>query len=104
MPGPASPDVGFDCSGLAMYVYAKHGVVMPHGATLQARMGRPVPLSALQPGDLVFFGTPAFYHHVGMYIGRGLFVEARGRDYGVVVSRLAGRACSLACRYSPRLP
>jgi len=102
--GGAEPDVGFDCSGLAMYVYAKHGVEMPHGATLQARMGRPVPLSALQPGDLVFFGTPAFYHHVGMYIGRGLFVEARGRDYGVVVSRLEGRGSSLACRYSPRLP
>lgn len=102
--GGADPDVGFDCSGLAMYVYAKHGVEMPHGATLQARMGRPVPLTALQPGDLVFFGTPAFYHHVGMYIGRGLFVEARGRDYGVVVSRLEGRGCSLACRYSPRLP
>jgi cell wall-associated NlpC family hydrolase len=102
--GGADPDVGFDCSGLAMYVYAKHGVEMPHGATLQARMGRPVSLSALQPGDLVFFGTPAFYHHVGMYIGRGLFVEARGRDYGVVVSVLEGRGCSLACRYSPRLP
>ncbi len=102
--GGADPDVGFDCSGLAMYVYAKHGVEMPHGATLQARMGHPVPLSGLQPGDLVFFGTPAFYHHVGMYIGRGLFVEARGRDYGVVVSVLEGRGCSLACRYSPRLP
>jgi peptidoglycan hydrolase CwlO-like protein len=102
--GGADPKTGFDCSGLALYVYAKHGVSMLHGATVQARMGRPVALSALQPGDLVFFGTPAFYHHVGLYIGRGLFVEAKGRAYGVVVSRLEGRGCSLACRYEARLP
>jgi cell wall-associated NlpC family hydrolase len=102
--GGADPDPGFDCSGLAMYVYAKHGVQLAHGVNAQAHAGRPVPLSDAQPGDLVFFGTPAFYHHVGMYIGRGLFVEARGRDYGVVVSALEGRGCSLACRYSPRLP
>ncbi len=102
--GGADPQVGFDCSGLALYVYAKHGVEMPHGATMQAHMGRPVPLTRLQPGDLVFFGTPAFYHHVGLYVGRGLFVEARGQAYGVVVSRLDGRGCSLACRYAPQLP
>ena len=68
--GGASPS-GFDCSGLVMYVFERFGVQLPHGATLQAHMGTPVPFSQLQPADLVFFGTPSFYHHVGIYIGNG---------------------------------
>ncbi len=101
--GGASPSQGFDCSGLVMYVYGKFGVSFPHGATLQARMGRPVPLSRMQPADLVFFGDVTFYSHVGIYIGNGLFIEAPHTGDVVKVSRLAGRGCALACRYSIRL-
>lgn len=36
------------------------------------------------PGLLVFMGT----HHVGIYIGNGLVIEAKGFNYGVVVSKL----------------
>ena len=32
--------------------------------------------AALQPGDLVFYGTPAKVHHVGMYLGDGKMVNA----------------------------
>ncbi|HEX5641977.1 MAG TPA: NlpC/P60 family protein [Thermoleophilia bacterium] len=100
----ATPSGGFDCSGLVLYVYAKFGVVFPHGATMQAHMGKPVSLAQAQPADLVFFGTPAFYHHVGIYIGNGLFIEAPHTGDVVKVSRLAGRGCSLICRYSLSLP
>ncbi len=100
----ATPSGGFDCSGLVLYVYAKFGVVFPHGATMQAHMGKPVSLAQAQPADLVFFGTPAFYHHVGIYIGDGLFIEAPHTGDVVKVSRLAGRGCSLICRYSISLP
>jgi cell wall-associated NlpC family hydrolase len=100
----ASPSGGFDCSGLVLYVYARFGVDFPHAATLQARMGTPVPLSQAQPADLVFFGTPAFYHHVGIYIGDGLFIEAPHTGDVVKVSVLAGRGCTLVCRYPVRLP
>jgi len=96
----ATPSGGFDCSGLVLYVYAKFGVVFPHGATMQAHMGKPVSMAQAQPADLVFFGTPAFYHHVGIYIGNGLFIEAPHTGDVVKVSRLAGRGCSLICRYS----
>jgi cell wall-associated NlpC family hydrolase len=95
----ATPSGGFDCSGLVLYVYAKFGMKFPHGATMQAHMGDPVSLSKAQPADLVFFGTPAFYHHVGIYIGNGLFIEAPHTGDVVKVSRLAGRGCSLICRY-----
>ena len=100
----ATPSGGFDCSGLVMYVYAKFGVNFPHGATMQAHMGTPVPFSQLQPADLVFFGYPAFYHHVGIYIGNGLFIEAPHTGAVVRVSVLAGRGATLACRYPIKLP
>jgi peptidoglycan hydrolase CwlO-like protein len=100
----ATPSGGFDCSGLVLYVYARFGVEFPHGATMQAHMGTPVPRSQAQPADLVFFGSPAFYHHVGIYIGNGLFIEAPHTGDVVRVSVLAGRGCTLICRYPLRLP
>lgn len=101
--GGAGPK-GFDCSGLVMYVFAKYGVRVPHGATYQARMGTPVPFGQLQPADLVFFGSPSFYHHVGIYVGNGRFIEAPHTGDVVKVSALAGRGATLACRYPLRLP
>jgi len=100
----ATPAGGFDCSGLVLYVYARFGVEFPHGATMQAHMGDPVSLSQAQPADPVFFGSPAFYHHVGIYIGNGLFIEAPHTGDVVKVSALSGRGCSLICRYPIRLP
>jgi cell wall-associated NlpC family hydrolase len=100
----ATPSGGFDCSGLVLYVYAKFGVSFPHGATMQAHMGTPVPFDKLEPADLVFFGDPSFYHHVGIYIGNGLFIEAPHTGDVVKVSQLAGRGSTLACRYPIRIP
>jgi cell wall-associated NlpC family hydrolase len=71
--GGTSPE-GFDCSGFVQYVYAHFGVNLPRVSQDQQNFGIPVPKGELQPGDLVFFGTPAY--HVGMYIGNGKFIEA----------------------------
>jgi cell wall-associated NlpC family hydrolase len=73
--GGASPS-GFDCSGLTMFCYAQIGYSLPHSATLQAAVTTDVPLSALQPGDLVFFGTPAYSSHVAIYMGGGQIIHA----------------------------
>ena len=81
--GGASPR-GFDCSGLAMYCYAQIGIGMSHGATDQQRQSRPVSISALQPGDLVFFGSASYSHHVGIYAGGGQMIHAP--HTGAVVS------------------
>ncbi len=81
--GGASPS-GFDCSGLTMYCYAQIGIGMSHGATDQQRASTPVPLSALQPGDLVFFGSASYSHHVGIYVGGGSMIHAP--HTGAVVS------------------
>jgi len=64
----------WDCSGLTMRAYAAAGVSLPHSAAAQARMGKYVPLNALKPGDLVFFGRPI--SHVGIYLGGGRMVHA----------------------------
>ena len=79
----ASPS-GFDCSGLVMYCYAQIGIGLSHGATDQQRASTPVPLSALQPGDLVFFGSYSYSYHVGIYVGGGSMIHAP--HTGAVVS------------------
>ena len=78
---------GFDCSGLTKYVYAQHGVSLPHHAAMQFNIGVPVPVDQLQPGDLVFWG-PGNPHHVAMYIGQGRIVEAPTFNEVVKISNL----------------
>jgi cell wall-associated NlpC family hydrolase len=100
--GGASPS-GFDCSGLVLYVYARYGVTFPHFAAWQAQMGTPVSAADLQPADLVFFGNPI--HHVVIYAGNGLVVQAPHTGDVVKVSRLSDFEAPSACRrYSLRLP
>jgi cell wall-associated NlpC family hydrolase len=74
--GPAS----YDCSGLAMDAWASAGVTLPHWTGYQWVAGPHVPLPRLRRGDLVFYATstadPATIHHVGIYLGRGLIVDA----------------------------
>ncbi|MDQ1710275.1 MAG: peptidoglycan DL-endopeptidase CwlO [Frankiaceae bacterium] len=68
--GPGS----FDCSGLTMYVWARAGDYLPHSSRAQFGQGQRVSRSELQPGDLVFFGSPI--HHVGIYVGGGEYIAA----------------------------
>jgi peptidoglycan DL-endopeptidase CwlO len=64
----------FDCSGLTMMAWRSAGVSIPRVSSAQYGIGRHISRSALQPGDLVFFGSPI--HHVGMYVGDGMMIEA----------------------------
>ena len=71
--GPGS----FDCSGLTMMAWAQGGVSMTHGSQAQYDAFPHVPISQLQPGDLVFFGSSGpTNHHVGMVVGPGLMIDA----------------------------
>ncbi|MGW4115251.1 C40 family peptidase [Actinosynnema sp. NPDC004786] len=75
--GPDDGDAGFDCSGLTTAAYAAAGVTLPRTAQTQFDAGPRVPARhPLLPGDLVFYGTPGNIHHVGLYIGGGLMINA----------------------------
>jgi cell wall-associated NlpC family hydrolase len=88
--GGADPIDGFDCSGLAMYVYAQLGISLTHYTGSQFEEGRPVVPWALQPGDLLFFHpSPVGPQHEGIYIGGGRFVQAPHTGDVVKISSLA---------------
>ena len=95
--GGASPD-GFDCSGLVMYVYGQLGVSLPHNAAEQYDALPHVPLSDLEPGDLVFFYGLG---HVGIYIGGGMMIHAPHTGTVVQIARerriVRTRARSIGC-------
>jgi peptidoglycan DL-endopeptidase CwlO len=87
----------FDCSGLVMWAYAQVGISLPHYSREQINCGKPVGKSNLEPGDLVFFGSPI--HHVGMYVGGGRFIEAPYSGASVRISNLSNRSdYAGACR------
>ncbi len=100
--GGENPETGVDCSGLTQSVYATLGVTLPRVAADQARTGTAVAsVSAAQPGDLVFFGSPA--HHVGIYVGNGKMIDAPHTGSSVGVHPIWGTPSAIR-RPSPVLP
>jgi cell wall-associated NlpC family hydrolase len=71
--GGTSPRSGFDCSGLVRFVYGHFGIPLPHSSFADLLRGHHVPRRWLRPGDLVFFSGAS---HVGIYVGRGRFIDA----------------------------
>ena len=92
--GAAGPK-SFDCSGLVQWSFARAGVGMPRVAADQAMTGPAVPITQLEPGDLLFYRTqranPAYISHVAIYIGNGKMVQAPrpGEKVQVVVANPA---------------
>jgi gamma-D-glutamyl-L-lysine dipeptidyl-peptidase len=66
---------GYDCSGLTWAVYRAHGITIPRDADAQFAAGTPVPLSRVQPGDLLFYESPVV-GHVSMAVGNGQMIES----------------------------
>jgi peptidoglycan DL-endopeptidase CwlO len=74
--GGESPGVGFDCSGLTQWSWGQAGVSLPRTAAAQYDAVTHIPLSAMQPGDLVFWSDGSGISHVAMYVGNGDVVHA----------------------------
>jgi cell wall-associated NlpC family hydrolase len=75
----------FDCSGLVLWSYQQasgNPGILPRVANDQyyATRGKPVDVSNLLPGDLLFFATDKSdwrsVHHVAMYVGNGYMIHA----------------------------
>lgn len=81
--GAAGPDE-FDCSGLVMWAYEQVGVDLPHYSGAQFADTTQIPMSDLEPGDLVFPADPG--EHVAMYIGNGEVIQApyTGADVQII--------------------
>jgi len=87
--GAAGPDA-FDCSGLTMWAWSTVGVSIPHSAYGQYTSLPRVPLSAVVPGDIIYYDSSSA--HVAIYIGGGNIVHARHPGPGgeVQVSSMYG--------------
>ncbi|MFK7808991.1 MAG: C40 family peptidase [Saprospiraceae bacterium] len=77
----------FDCSGFTTYVYAANDIVLPNGSYNQARVGKKIPVSKAQPGDLIFFGKGKTVNHVALVVknsSKGLEVIHSTSGRGVI--------------------
>jgi peptidoglycan DL-endopeptidase CwlO len=81
--GGASPEGGFDCSGLVHWAYSHLGVELPHSSYALYDLGSRVARGELAPGDVLFFSGLG---HVGLYLGGGRMVHAphSGRTVEIV--------------------
>ncbi len=72
--GSSDPSVGLDCSGVTVYAWRQAGVTLPHSSEAQYSSYPRIPLSAVQPGDLVYYGN--FGPHIAIYVGGGKIIHA----------------------------
>ncbi len=79
--GAESPaEKTFDCSGLTKWCYSLLGVDIDHYSETQyLQADRVSAISDAVPGDILW--RPG---HVGIYIGNGTTIEAKGKNYGIV--------------------
>lgn len=95
----------FDCSGLVQNAYLAAGLALPRGATDQYRATPAVPGGTpLAPGDLVFFGSPSYAHHVGMYLGGDAMIDAPDTGSNVRIESFHWSDYFAATRPAPPTP
>jgi cell wall-associated NlpC family hydrolase len=85
----------FDCSGLVYAAYKSAGLGWPNwdrlNSALYAGYTYHVPLTQLQPGDLLFYsykGTISTIHHITIYAGNGMMWEANSKNVGLIYSSI----------------
>ncbi|MBD2570540.1 C40 family peptidase [Anabaena lutea] len=78
--GTVAPN--YDCSGLMQAAFKSVGVWLPRDAYQQEDFTQPVDINEIQPGDLIFFGTPQKATHVGLYLGDGCYIHSSGKEQG----------------------
>lgn len=92
--GGSSLTNGTDCSGFTMSVYAHFGYSLNRSSYTQVYNGTEVSLSALQPGDLLFYKYGgSTISHVAIYIGGGQIIHASTESTGIIISGM-GSPCA----------
>jgi cell wall-associated NlpC family hydrolase len=78
--GTVAPN--YDCSGLMQAAFKSVGVWLPRDAYQQEAFTQIIDIKELQPGDLIFFGTPQKATHVGLYLGNNCYIHSSGKEQG----------------------
>ena len=102
--GTVSPN--YDCSGLIQAAFAAAGIWLPRDAYQQEAFTENITMAALQPGDLVFFGSTHKATHVGLYLGAGLYIHSSGQDLGrngIGIDRLSPQGDEISRSYYQQL-
>ncbi|MBS0591122.1 MAG: C40 family peptidase [Proteobacteria bacterium] len=105
--GGNTPQSGFDCSGLVVYVFRTIAdVALPRTTQeMYAFELADVPRDRLLGGDLVFFDTTDHdISHVGIYVGQGRFVHAPNEGGTVRLDRLDNVYWNAHYRGARRVP
>jgi cell wall-associated NlpC family hydrolase len=91
--GGTSPETGFDCSGLVIYVFNQaQGLLLPRDSQSISRSGSEISRDELLPGDLVFFNTLRRpFSHVGIYLGEQRFIHSPSSGGQVEIVNMANR-------------
>ena len=86
--GGTSLTKGADCSGFTLSIFKKYGVKLSHHAASQAKEGKKISYSEIQPGDLVFYANSSgTINHVAIYIGGGKVIHASSPTSGIKISK-----------------
>ena len=89
--GGASPQKGFDCSGLIWRVYKQNGYKVPRITVDQASAGYSVPKNQARPVDIVVFRTGSSPRglHTGIYAGGNSFIHSPRRGEKVRMENMS---------------
>lgn len=81
----------FDCSGLGTFFFLKHNLI-DHDVNADGlrKLCREIGRSELREGDMTFRMSGGRAVHVGYAIDHDRVIEAKGRDVGVVESKVSG--------------
>ena len=102
----------YDCSGLMQAAFASVGIRLPRDAYQQEPFVQQVctvenfDQKYLQPGDLIFFGTPQKANHVGLYLADAYYIHSSGKDKGrngIGIDRLSEQGDEVSRSYYKQL-
>ena len=84
--GGTSLTNGADCSGFTMRIFEHFGIDTGRSSRDQAAKGKIIPVSDVQPGDLIFYANGDYINHVALYIGGGQIIHASNSKTGIIIS------------------
>ena len=84
--GGSSLTDGADCSGFVMRIFEHFGISTGRSSRDQAAKAREIPVSEVQPGDLLFYASGDTINHVAIYIGGGQIIHAGSSKTGICIA------------------